>query len=156
MKKHIPILFAVLLLLGADYGGCDDEGELSSEYILVSVGAEGTVLFEENPGGNATCNSNLTNGLDVYIRWIKDGGETIEGWAGVDESCKFNSLIRGSLKLYNKQPIQAKIITQNPPAGYGDGFTTVTLAWETVYNAAGMGGEYTWTPTLNIVCPKEQ
>jgi len=41
----------------------------------VSVGAEGTVLFEEIPGQNVTCNSNLTNDLDVCIIWIKDVGK---------------------------------------------------------------------------------
>ena len=155
MKKHIPIFFAILLLLGADYGGCDDEGIPTSEYILVSVGAKGTVLFEETPGGNAVCKSDLTTGLDVYVRWIKDGGEEIYGWAGVDQSCNYNQGIRGELKLFNKQPIQAKIVAQNPPEGYGSGFSTITLAWETVYNAAGMGGKYTWAPTLNLVCPQE-
>ena len=109
------------------------------------------MLFEETPGDNAICNSNLTTGLDVYVRWIKDVGEEIYGWAGVDQSCNYNQGIRDKFKLFNKQPIQAKIVAQNPPEGYGDGYTTVTLAWKTVYNAVGMGGKYTWTPTSSIV-----
>jgi hypothetical protein len=150
MKKQLIVIFVVITFLMLCFSGCQ-QLEVKPDYITVKCRAEIiSYIIDKN---NNTIEETPV-GLTIKVDFIKDGGERFTHQCVVEEfgeGTEYSETV--SFKLYKEQPIEAVISVQGGYKDY-DPLLAVqykTLAWAQVKASADFGGEYSWTPSFEVI-----
>jgi len=154
MKTKILIsLLGILLIAGAFGEGCEDD-EPKPDYITVVVTAGGFVFeMESTTSQNYMC-SELCKNFQVKILVYKDGALKLEDYQVTSDICSFNSN-SVTIKLYNQQPIDIKVMSKNDIPGYTENIVTYRLSWDAVYPQYDFGDTYYFDLDVRIFLTPE-
>jgi len=150
MNKQLSVIFMTITFLTLCYSGCQ-ELDVKPDYITVKCRAE-IISYIVDKNNNTL--GEVPIGLTIKVDFIKDGGERFTQQCVVEafgEGTEYSNTF--SFKLYKEQPIEAIISVQG---GYKDydpivAVQSKTLTWAQVKASVDFGGEYSWTPSFDVV-----